>query len=141
MNPKPDTDTPSQPQLSDRGTGPESFNRPATWREAALALMTARISLIQIESKDAAENLARRLLLWTIVGICAFFTWALILAGGIASIAENSHYPWYWIALVCAAIHLLIALIVAIMAKKSVPPAFPVTRSEFQKDREWILKL
>jgi len=141
MNPEPDTDSPSQPQRSDQESGPESFNHRSTWKEAALALVTARISIIRMESKDAAENLIRRLLLWAAVGICAFFTWALILSGGIALIAENSVYPWYHIALVFAAAHLLIALILAIVAKKSGPPAFPVTRSEFQKDREWILKL
>ena len=141
MNQKPDTDIPSQPQLSSRESGAESSHRPTTWRDAALALVTARISLIRIESKDAGEILVRRLLLWIVVGICAFFSWALILAGGIAWIAENSRYPWYFIALICAAAHLLIALILAVFAKKPCPPAFPVTRSEFQKDREWILKL
>lgn len=141
MNPEPVTDIPSQPPLSDWESGPQSIDHPATWKEAAMALISARISIIRMESKDAAENLARRLLLWMIMGICAFFAWALILAGSIALIAENSVYPWYDIAIVFAASHLVIALILAILAKKSAPPAFPVTRSEFQKDREWILKL
>lgn len=141
MNSEPDTAPPSQPQLSDREAGPGVSNHPASWRDAALALLTARISLIRLESKDAREILARRLLLWIIVGIFAFFTWALILAGGIAFIAENMRIPWYFIALICAAAHLLAAIIVAIFAKKPCPPSFPVTRSEFKKDREWILKL
>jgi hypothetical protein len=141
MNPEPDSDIPSQPHIFDRNSGSESSTRFANWREALLALMESRISLIRLESKDAAGNLARRLVLWITIGICAFFTWALILTGGISLLAEKTHYPWYAITLVCAAAHLLAALILASLAKKPSPPAFPVSRSELQKDREWILKL
>ena len=35
-------------------------------------------------------------------------------------------------------LHLLIAIVLAKVAKSPMEATFPVTRAEFQKDREWI---
>jgi membrane protein implicated in regulation of membrane protease activity len=70
--------------------------------------------------------------------ICLFFTWILLLAGALAAIATATGWPWYWLAIAAAGIHLLVAFLLASSCNKPGTPAFPITRAEFQKDREWI---
>ena len=111
---------------------------PSNWREALLTLIASRVSIIQLEGKEAAKGGASRAIAIVAVVICIFFTWALFLAGGIAGIATVSGWPWYWIALAASGIHLLAALILLNFAKRPGPPTFTATKAEFQKDREWI---
>lgn len=125
--------------MDNPGTTPEGdAPLPSNWREGLLSLIASRVDLIQLESKDAAEQGARRAVLIVAAVICIFFTWALLLAGGIVAISHLTAWPWYWLAITAAAIHLTAAVILARAAKFSGPPSFPVTRAEFQKDREWI---
>lgn len=111
---------------------------PANWREALLNLISSRVALIQLESKDAARDAAARLARLVALVICVFFTWALALAGGTAALAKATGWPWFGIAFGFALLHLIAAAILAKSAKSPSGPAFPVTRAEFQKDREWI---
>ena len=103
-----------------------------------MCLIAARFALIELESKDAAKHTARRAALIAAACGCAVFAWALLLAGGVSLIAETNGWPWYAVAIGAAVIHLLAGIILASLAKPSAIPAFPVTRAEFQKDREWI---
>lgn len=103
-----------------------------------MGLISSRIALIELESKEAAGAGARRAACLVAAVIFAFFAWALLLAGGISAIAASTGWPWFWLALGAAAIHLTVALMLLKSAKPTGQPAFPVTRSEFQKDREWI---
>jgi uncharacterized membrane protein YqjE len=126
---------------SSRQAAKEAEATPENWREALMALLAARAALIQIESKDAAASAARRAILITATVGCALVTWALTLAGGISWIAEASGWPWSRVALATAGLHLLVGLILARFAlRPAATPAFPFTRAEFQKDREWIEK-
>ncbi len=137
MNPVSDMETP--PTSAETGIGREPGDAiPSNWREALLTLIASRVTLIQLESKDAARDAGGRLARLVVVIFCAFFTWALLLAGGTAAISEATGLPWYGIALAFAALHLLAAVIFAKAARSPAAPAFPVTRAEFQKDREWI---
>ena len=137
INPATNRETP--PSAENPGTSQSNDSRfPSNWRGAILSLIASRVALIQLESKDAASEGLRRLIRITAVAICVFFTWALLLAGGIAAIAHATAWPWYWIAFAAAAIHLQAAVIFVQSAKTPGPPPFPVTRSEFQKDREWL---
>lgn len=112
---------------------------PANWREALMALIASRVALIQLESKEAVTGGVRRAVFIVVAGGCAFFTWALLLAGGIAWIADAADWHWSHLALGLAALHLLAgAILVRLAMKPSGSAAFPVTRAEFQKDREWI---
>jgi uncharacterized membrane protein YqjE len=111
---------------------------PPSWRSAVLTLVESRITLIQLEAREAAQAGARRGLLLVAAGICAFFTWALLLAGGIAAISKATAWPWYWVAIATSLAHLAAAFLLARLAAKPGSPAFPVTLAEFQKDREWI---
>ena len=114
---------------------------PANWQEALFALIASRLALIAVEFKEAAHAGARRLLFVLMALVCACFMWMLLLAGVTASIAHASGCPWYWIAIGLGALHLLAAMGFVRAAKSPAPPAFPVTRDEFKKDREWIENL
>jgi hypothetical protein len=106
-----------------------------------MALIASRVDLIELEAKDIARSAVRRAVLLAATFVCILSTWALVLVGGIALIAESAGWPWSWVALAAAALHLLGAFILVRMAKPSGARAFPVTRSEFKKDREWIENL
>jgi uncharacterized membrane protein YqjE len=103
-----------------------------------MALIAARFALIEFESKDAAKQGAKRAALIAAACICGIFAWVLFLAGGISLIAETNSWSWYAVAIGAAVIHLLAGIILASLAKSPASAAFPVTRAEFQKDREWI---
>ncbi len=137
MNPA--SETQASPPLENTGeTQSVEASLPTNWREALMALIASRIALIQLESKDAAKDTAKRAACIIALILCAFFTWALLLASGIAALAKFFHWPWYGIAFIAAALHLIAAILLARAAKSPTALAFPVTRSEFQKDREWI---
>ena len=111
---------------------------PAGWSEALGALVSARLALIQIESTAAARQAGRLAGTLAAGALAAFFAWALVLAGGIAALAAATAWPWHWIALAAAAMHALAAAICLLHARSAASPAFPITRAEFQKDREWL---
>jgi|688.fasta_scaffold140973_3 uncharacterized membrane protein YqjE len=111
---------------------------PANWREALMSLVATRLTLIELEAKDAAKQTARRgSSLAAAVG-CIVFAWALLLAGGVSIIAKSADLPWDQVAIGAAVLHLLGGIILARLARPSAATAFPITRAEFQKDREWI---
>ncbi len=101
-------------------------------------LLASRFTLIELESKDAAKEGARRAGLIAAACGCAVFAWALLLAGGIPLIAGLCGCSWSLVALGAAILHLVTGFILISLAKPSAGPSFPVTRAEFQKDREWI---
>ena len=110
----------------------------ANWREALLDLIAARFALFQLESKELSEQAARRASFIAAACACTFFAWALILIGGISMLSNFTGWRWDAVALALATIHLLAGIMFAKSAKHSGNAAFPVTRAEFQKDREWI---
>jgi uncharacterized membrane protein YqjE len=140
MNPASDTEFP--PSVDHHGdTGYSRATPPANWREAILALVASRLTLIELEFKQAAHAGVRRAMCAVVAGFCVLFTWALLLGGGIALLAHGSGWPWPWIAIATAALHLLAAICFIRASRPTTTPAFPVTRAEFQKDREWIENL
>ncbi|MEI8038107.1 MAG: phage holin family protein [Verrucomicrobiota bacterium] len=114
------------------------MSAPANWSDALLTLVAARLALIELELKQATAAGARRASSLIAGLACLGLAWALLLAGGIALIAQASGWPWAWVAVAGAALHLLAALGFARAARTPAAPAFPVTRAEFHKDREWI---
>jgi uncharacterized membrane protein YqjE len=111
---------------------------PPNWRVALMDLVTSRLALIQIESKDLARQSIKHVACLVAACICLFFTWALLVVGLIAWVSHATHWPWHWVTLAAGAVHLVSAILLARAAKPAGIDAFPVTRSEFQKDREWI---
>lgn len=114
------------------------LDSPSTWAEALMALIAARVALIQIEARVSATAGLKRLLSAVAAILCIFFAWILLVAGGIGTISALSGWSWHWLALAAAGIHLLGAVILVKRLKQPTEPSFPITRAEFQKDREWI---
>jgi uncharacterized membrane protein YqjE len=108
------------------------------WRTALMTLIAARVALIEMESKDLAQDLSRRLL-WLILAVgCSVFAWLLILAGGISLASDASGLSWNKLAIGTALLHLVAAILFTRLAKPTSRRAYPFTRAEFSKDREWI---
>jgi Putative Actinobacterial Holin-X, holin superfamily III len=138
MNPASDTGTGSIQEPP--GPGRQENQTPhANWREALMALIAARIALIQLESKAAAKEGGKRVGLIAAASACAFFAWALLLAGGVSLMSKASGWPMDLVSIIAAVLHLLVGIILFKMAKPSDGSPFPNTRAEFQKDREWIV--
>lgn len=137
MNPSSDADTAVPGQSP--GTRPNHApGLPTNWREALMTLIASRVTLVQLESKDAAQEIGRRLALIIAAIVCGVFSWALLIAGIIALISRTMHWPWFEVAIMAGVLHLLLGLLLGVLAKPSAQPSFPITRAEFQKDREWI---
>ncbi len=111
---------------------------PSNWKEAIGGLIASRFGIFQIEGKEAAGSYAKRLICLVGVAICAFFAWCLLLAGVIALIADNTGWSWYWLAIGAALLHLLVAIVCAVIAKGAEGNFFQVTRAELEKDIEWL---
>lgn len=103
-----------------------------------MALVAARVALFQLESKVAVRGATRRAGIIAAACGCAFAAWMLLLAGGVSIISQSTGWPWNWVAVGLAAVHLLVGVILAQVARSAETPNFPATRTEFQKDREWI---
>lgn len=115
--------------------------QPTNWREAILALVMSRIGLWRLEARAAATNAQQKIIKLAVAAAVAFFGWILLLSGAVAAIAHAGGWPWHWIALSFAVIHLLIALLLLISASRPSPPRFQATRAELKKDIEWIENL
>ncbi|OYV07125.1 MAG: hypothetical protein CFE26_02635 [Verrucomicrobiales bacterium VVV1] len=102
---------------------------PANWREAVADLLSARVELIRLEAKQAAEQGARKAVVVAILAISAAFTWALFLVGVIPLLSEST------------GVHLFVALLMVARLRRPGSPTFPITRDEFQRDREWFKNL
>lgn len=103
-----------------------------------MELIANRFALIQLESKDLATRAAKRGIFIGLAVFCFIATWILLLAGGVAWIAEASGLHWSRVAIITALAHLLLGIILARLAARPLAPSFSATRNEFQKDREWI---
>jgi uncharacterized membrane protein YqjE len=117
---------------------PHADGTPANWREAILLLARTRLEIIRLELGDVLRSGARKAVLLAIALFALVSAWLLVLAGGVGAIAALAQWPWYWVALAAAALHLAAAGACVALAARKGPEAFPVTRSEFQRDRECI---
>lgn len=117
---------------------PDTAPSPANWQTALDTLITSRLTLIQLESKETLSKGARSLVFIAAGALAILFAWGLVLVGIIQLIHLSTPWPLHWVALAAGGLHLLIALILVKLAKPSKQSAFPVTRAEFQKDREWL---
>ncbi len=122
---------------------PESTTTPdraryGNWVEAILCLVESRASIISIESKDALKSASAKFIPLAVCLFCILAAWVFAIAAVIGYLAAATVWKWYQITFAIAGLHLVIALLALLIAKKSKPAPFPVTRSEFKKDREWL---
>lgn len=120
---------------------PPGADAPVNWREAICELLATRAELIRLESSGAARHATRKGLLVGIIAGAAFFTWALALAGLVPLVAAAAGCAWTTAALWAAGLHLIAAVVAIVLLRRPAPPAFPITRAEFQRDREWLTHL
>ncbi len=118
-----------------------STSAPTGWSEALGLLIGSRIALIELESKAAARQLGQCVIGFVVAALAAAFAWALVLAGGIAALAAATSWPWRWIALAAALLHVVAAFVCLRIAHAAKAPVFPITRAEFHKDRAWLASL
>lgn len=114
---------------------------PQDWKEALLALVTSRVAIVSLEAKEAATSALGRLVPLLIGTVCLVGFWALLVAGAVGGIAAATDWKWYHVAFAAAGVHFLIAAIALLIAKAKRSAPFPVTRAEFEKDREWLNQL
>ena len=114
---------------------------PRNWVEAIFGLIESRASIISLEAKDAVGSGLAKLLPLLVCLFCAIAAWALAVAAAIGCLAAATLWKWYQITFAMAVLHALIAAAALIIAKRKRPAHFPVTRSEFEKDREWLIQL
>jgi len=128
----------------------DSANRPGqhpvggdgnSWSAALATLVAARIELLRLESREAASRWAKTAALLAIAAVAALVAWLAIVAGTVAALAAATGCAWHWLALGAALLHLIGAGCCLLAARSSKPPAFPLTRNEFTKDREWFKSL
>ncbi len=112
-----------------------------SWTTALATLVSTRIELLRLESRDAARQWGKSAALLATAAIAAFVGWLALVAGGIAAITAVTGWPWYLPTLGAAALHFGVAAVCVLIARKSKPPAFPLTRNEFTQDREWLKTL
>ncbi|WAC21284.1 phage holin family protein [Luteolibacter sp. SL250] len=111
---------------------------PPNWRTALADLVGSRIALVQLEFQQAAGSGLKRGILFAAAAILLLLAWIVLVAGGIGAISASAGWPWYWVTLSAGGIHLFIALILILIARKPGPATFEFTRAEFKKDREWL---
>jgi uncharacterized membrane protein YqjE len=102
----------------------------------------SRAALFATESKTAAIQ-------FVIVAVCLVagllffaFGYVFLIVAAVVAIAHFAEVSWVWIALDAAALHILIALVLAIFAVTKIKrPVFRETAAELKKDREWLRNL
>jgi uncharacterized membrane protein YqjE len=119
----------------------ESGRVPSNWIEALLAIASSRAELIRIEAKEAARKSSNKLARIIAAILCITFGWSLLLTGCIGALSKLAKWPWFEVALAIGAIHIVLAYILLRKSSVTTTVLFPVTRAEFQRDREWIEKL
>lgn len=145
MDPSPTDDASSRraPDVDGESPGVPAPGMPSRRGDLASVLSefaSARVDLARIEAREAARVAARKGATAAGVVVAAGFAWALLLAGGLGWAAERG-MPWHWIAVGVGLLHLLAALVLGIFLALPAPPAFPLTRNELEKDREWLAQL
>ncbi|MCU0796415.1 MAG: phage holin family protein [Akkermansiaceae bacterium] len=111
------------------------------WKAALAEFAGARLELVRLEARDAGRFAAKRLVLLLIAALSGTMAWLLLMAGLLGWTTAMTGWPWWACSLLLGTVHLPPALIALALLRRPAPPAFPVTRSELQKDREWLLSL
>ena len=124
------------------GAGPvieiSEGHTPPTWWTALADLLSARVSLVQLELKQAASSGIKRIIFFAVAAVLLLCAWIILIAGAIGAISDQAGFAWYWVTLAAGAIHLLIAGLLVLAAKRPGDPTFEHTKEEFKKDRQWL---
>ncbi|MFT4177454.1 MAG: phage holin family protein [Luteolibacter sp.] len=129
---------PAGPEPVEAGGSGGTSGTPTHWAEAICTLLSTRLAIFQLESRDVARGWVKKAIFIGIGIFCLLSAWLCLLAGGIAALAHFFSQPWYWIALIVSLAHLLLALVFLKISGSPMANAFTHTKAEFRKDRAWI---
>lgn len=107
----------------------------------ALALYAeARGRLLQIEAQEAGTKFTSIIMLAVVLSGCLLCGWMLALPALIWLIAQSQGWPWHFVALGAAGLHLLLGFIFLLMLLSRLRRlrVFEETFHQFQRDREWL---
>jgi hypothetical protein len=111
---------------------------PSDWQSAVAELIAARVELIRYESQDVARTIAEKSRITLLLVLCGTLCWQLLVAAIIGMVSHFTTFPWWATALALALVHLVLALVGARSLRRPAPPAFPLTKEEFSRDRLWM---
>jgi uncharacterized membrane protein YqjE len=121
---------------------PESEARPASsLRESAVEFVSARVELLALEAREAGHHAARSGVMVAIIAGCAITAWLAGVAGLIGWVAAAGKFPWHFVALGAAVLHLIVAGIMVALLRRPSSPMFSISKAELLKDRAWLLNL
>lgn len=107
----------------------------------ALALYAeARGRLLQIEAQEAGTKFTSIIMLAVVLSGCLLCGWMLALPALVWLIAQSQGWPWHFVALGAAGLHLLLGFIFLLMLLSRLRRlrVFEETFHQFQRDREWL---
>lgn len=128
------------PAITENRTARDSAAR-GNWVEAIFDLVESRAAIISLEARDVLNSGLAKLIPLAVCLFCVFAAWALAVAAAIGCVAALTEWKWYQITFAMAGLHIVIGVVALLIAKKRKAASFPVTRSEFEKDREWLIQL
>ena len=107
----------------------------------ALALYAeARGRLLQIEAQEAGTKFTSIIVLAVVLSGCLLCGWMLAMPALVWLIAQSQGWPWHFVALGAAGLHLLLGFIFLLMLLSRLRRlrVFEETFYQFQRDREWL---
>lgn len=120
----------------------------ASFADGLRQYLLARGELLAIEAREATRVAGRKGTLAFLLATAVFFGYALLLVAAVALVGQWlggilpgswSHFGWQTAAVLAGLLHLaMAALCYRALRQSPREPLFEVTRSEFQKDRQWL---
>lgn len=114
---------------------------PSNWTQALAALSSSRAAILKIEGKKVASDLIVKVGLVIIAVLGLLFSWILLMIGLVGVLTVYTILNWWQASFAIAGGHVVIAIVLLLIAKAIGSEPFPVTRKEFEKDREWLNQL
>lgn len=128
-------------RVTENRAGVDGEDLRGNWMEAIIGLIETRAAIVSLETKDALSCALAKLIPLVVCLFCVFAAWVLTVAAIIGCLTAATCWKWHQITFAMAGLHILIAVVALLVAKAKKPAPFPVTRSEFEKDREWLIQL
>lgn len=106
------------------------------------AYVESRSALFAAEAKGVVLKLALVIGLAVAALIALVFGYIFVLASAVFGIAHATGVAWTWIALGAGFLHIVLAVVFVLIAKSHLHGrVFPETRTELNKDRQWLKTL
>jgi hypothetical protein len=114
---------------------------PNDWQTALAELVSSRMELIRLESTEASRIAAKKTSQAIVIAVCLAAAWLGFMVSITCLIHHYCKIEWWLITLILATLHFILALVFLSQLKQPSAPIFPVTRTEFQKDRLWLQRI